>query len=142
MAVLEVLMTMPWSMRVALQNLGILALPVCLILFISLPTTHAQIATRRWILLMTVLLTIGVCSIDATFDMNVLEYQLVANHITQKECRQLIEALNETEFYLSHEMTGVNVPEDMPCIDLLLEWDKGPGAGKAFIGRILLILYS
>ena len=74
------------------------------------------------------------CTIDATFDMNVLEYQLVANHITQEECRKLIEALNETEFYLSHDMTGENVPEDIPCIDLLLEWDKGPGAGKAFIG--------
>ena len=90
----------------------------------------------KYLILFVISMTVF-CSINATFDMNVLEYQLVANHITQEECRKLIEALNETEFYLSHEMTGERVPEDIPCIDLLLEWDKGPGAGKAFIGKTL-----
>ena len=70
-----------------------------------------------------------------TYDVNIKEFQLVADHLSQKECRKLMEALNETHFYPTHKITGKAAPHGKPCIDMLLSWNEKAGTDKMSVGK-------
>ena len=74
------------------------------------------------------------CCAKATYDVNIKEFQMVADHLSPLECRKLLEALNETHFYLEHKMTGKKAPH-RPCIDLLLTWNENEGEDKMSVGE-------
>ncbi len=76
---------------------------------------------------------IGLCvSLScATFDLNIHELQMVADHLESSECRRLFESLHSDSWQLDHQMTGDSEP-DLPCLDLLLRWDEREGRGKSF----------
>lgn len=68
---------------------------------------------------------------EATFDMNLGQMQYVADHLTSKQCRQLVEALASDRMVLDKVPTGSNVP-NVSCIRLLLQWDRTDGRGQSF----------
>ena len=84
------------------------------------------------------LLVCIVYPVYCTFDMNIHQLQFVADHLTARECRRVAEALHETQFYLSHNVTGSNEP-DVPCTDLLMKWNNGEGENGSVIGMNLVI---
>ncbi|XP_048478175.1 uncharacterized protein LOC125488769 [Plutella xylostella] len=76
----------------------------------------------------TILLLFTLISLTkTTIDMNIPEFQFLANHLTPQECRQLVASLH----FVSHELpealieAEAKVPEDVPCIHLLLHWNSG-----------------
>lgn len=75
------------------------------------------------------MLTLHICS--TTTDLNIHEIQMVADHLSVAECRQLSEALHMTGYRLDHPVTGNNEPH-IPCLDLLLLWDMGEGRDETF----------
>ena len=71
------------------------------------------------------------CNVICTVDMNIHQLQMVADHLSQEECRKLAEALHENSLFLQKQVTGENEP-DKPCIFLLLRWERTEGNGKTF----------
>lgn len=72
------------------------------------------------------------CLVLATFDLNIFELEMVADHLTTEECRQLSEALHMKHFRLDHPVSGQDEP-DLPCLDLLLQWDRGEAYNQSFL---------
>eukprot|EP00918_Siedleckia_nematoides_P091790 GHVU01201522.1.p1 GENE.GHVU01201522.1~~GHVU01201522.1.p1 ORF type:complete len:235 (-),score=22.55 GHVU01201522.1:1234-1938(-) len=77
--------------------------------------------------IMCTMLTPIIC----TWDMNIHEIQMVADHLTLRECRRLSEALRETTYRLSHRVTGEKEAH-VPCLGLLLQWDQHRGRNMTF----------
>lgn len=82
----------------------------------------------RWQALILVALS---SSLHATTDLNIHQLQYVADHLTDKECRKLAEALREKTFKIQNVLTGNKEPNRI-CIALLLHWDRNEGKGKTF----------
>ncbi len=68
----------------------------------------------------------------ATFDMNIHQLQMVADHLTSDECRRLAVLLSTTGWSgEDSEVVGENVPH-IPCLDLLVAWDSKKGKELSF----------
>jgi len=68
----------------------------------------------------------------ATFDLNLRELQFVSDHLTERECRRLSEALSMEDYVLEHAVTGNN-EKNVSCITLLLAWDRSDhGRARSF----------
>lgn len=67
------------------------------------------------------------------FDMNLHQLQYVADHITERQCRKLSEALSMNGMMLDHPASGAN-EKDLSCIKLLLLYDRSDkGRAKSFV---------
>jgi hypothetical protein len=68
----------------------------------------------------------------ATIDLNLQEIQYVADHLQRSDCRKLVAALNDPNFYIENniDITERKVPDDSSCLELLLQWNSQPGGGK------------
>jgi hypothetical protein len=68
----------------------------------------------------------------ATIDLNLQEFQYIVDHLTTRECRKLVAALNDPNFELEINMAAAEraIPEDISCLRLLLHWNSQPGKGK------------
>jgi hypothetical protein len=77
---------------------------------------------------------IGVRHVVATFDMNIHELQLVADHLASDECRQLVALLQTTDPGCSagHGKVEAHTIPDIPCLDLLVSWDNTQGKDLSF----------
>ena len=73
---------------------------------------------------------------SATFDMNIHQMMMVSDHLTVDECRRLSEGLHMTHYQTEHPLTGKN-ESNVPCLDLLLHWDRNEGRGKTFLDLAL-----
>ncbi len=67
----------------------------------------------------------------ATFDLNIHELQMVADHLGSSEYRRLSESLHSDSLQPDHQLTGDSEPE-LPCLDLLLRWDEREGKERSF----------
>ena len=86
-------------------------------------------------LMAVVLMTSLIC--DATDDVNIREFEMVADHLGEKDCRRLIEALHQSGFFLRRNVTGSHVSKQAPCIDMLLTWNRRRGSKKMALGEIM-----
>jgi hypothetical protein len=67
------------------------------------------------------------------FDMNLQQLQYVADHLTEKQCRQLSEALSMDGMLLDHQASGID-EKDLSCLRLLLLYDRSDkGRAKSFV---------
>lgn len=73
---------------------------------------------------------------EATYDMNLKEMQFVADHLTKKECRKLIEILSLDTFFVHGQPSGAGVP-DVSCLRLLLQWDREGGKGQSIVELVI-----
>lgn len=77
-----------------------------------------------------------VINIESTIDMNIPEFQYIADHLTLEECVKLVAALHFVSYELPAAFSAAErkVPEDVPCINLLINWNSGKeqweGRGK------------
>ena len=74
--------------------------------------------------------------VSATFDINIHQLMMVSDHLTEDGCRRLSEALHMTHYQTEHPLTG-KTESDVPCLDLLLNWDRNEGRGKTFLDLAL-----
>ena len=88
----------------------------------------------RNMLTLGAILFVGLFSVGcrATFDLNMQELEMVADHLTPAECRILSESLHSSEYKLPQNLTGNEEPQ-LPCVDLLLHWDENEGRGQSFV---------
>jgi hypothetical protein len=68
----------------------------------------------------------------ATIDLNLQELEYVADHLTRSDCRKLVAALHDPNFYLENNIDAAErkIPNDISCLKLLLHWNSKPGEGK------------
>jgi flagellar biosynthesis/type III secretory pathway M-ring protein FliF/YscJ len=80
--------------------------------------------------LLTIAIMIG--GVLATIDVNLQQFKYIADHLSVKECRKLVAALNDPNFELEINMAAAEraIPEDISCLRLLLHWNSQPGKGK------------
>ncbi|GBP42384.1 hypothetical protein EVAR_30017_1 [Eumeta japonica] len=59
--------------------------------------------------------------------MNIPEFEYIADHLTEEECRHLVAALHFVSYDLPASLSAAErkVPLDVPCINLLLQWNSG-----------------
>ena len=74
---------------------------------------------------------------EATTDLNSHELRYLADHLTNKECRKLHEALKMRHFDLDHKVTGQKEAR-VPCIVLLRYWDKVEAKNSNFQVRPII----
>lgn len=61
----------------------------------------------------------------ATIDLNARQIQFVADHLTSRECHELIPALYKKSFQIDAESLKDDAKDaDLPCLVRLLAWDK------------------
>ncbi len=70
--------------------------------------------------------------VEGTFDLNDQELEMVADHLTQGECRRLVEALHMKHFRLDHSVSGLHEP-NTSCIELLFRWNTHEGLKNSFL---------
>lgn len=60
-------------------------------------------------------------------DVNIPEYIYIADHLTDEECRRLYAALHYISYELPEDFPEAvkQIPEDVPCIKLLMQWNTG-----------------
>lgn len=60
-------------------------------------------------------------------DVNLPEYIYIADHLTDEECRKLYAALHYISYELPEDFPQAEkqIPEDVPCIKLLMQWNGG-----------------
>ncbi|KAL0279544.1 UNVERIFIED_CONTAM: hypothetical protein PYX00_001074 [Menopon gallinae] len=73
-------------------------------------------------------LSIGECTIDVNFP----ELQYLSDHLTEEECHKLVASLHFQVFEFPQQVAAAErrLPEDVPCLDLLLHWNSQAGEGK------------
>lgn len=82
------------------------------------------------------ILIIVIRGLYGTIDMNIPEFEHIANHLTTEECIRLVASLHFTSYDLPAALSAAErkVPDDVPCINLLLNWNSGTqpweGRGK------------
>ena len=92
------------------------------------PNPTHEMVTMKMVL---ILLIIRLWAAEATFDMNLGQMQYVADHLTTRQCRQLIEALSYDRIVIEVLPSGAKVA-NVSCIRLLLLWDRTDGRGQSF----------
>lgn len=86
-----------------------------------------------------VLIIYLITNIHCTIDMNIPEFEYIANHLSPEECRELIASLYFESYELPESLSTARkkVPEDVSCIDLLIKWNSGEekweGRGKTHV---------
>jgi len=67
-----------------------------------------------------------------TVELNLPELQYVADHLTKSECRKLVAVLHDPNFDIVNNIYAAEhkVPDDIPCLKLLIHWNSQPGEGK------------
>jgi hypothetical protein len=77
-------------------------------------------------------MAIVIRGVVATIDLNLQELQYVADHLEKSDCRKLVAALYDPDFYLENniDIAERKLPEDISCLKLLLHWNSQPGEGK------------
>jgi hypothetical protein len=84
--------------------------------------------------LLILLSTYFISDTTATIDLTLPELQHLASHMTRDECEKLVAALHfnsfKLELYKSLEDAENALPEDVSCLQLLLEWNSNEGRGK------------
>jgi len=89
------------------------------------PVTYRTLFLYIWTLLF-------LCKgITCTVDLNVHELQFVSDHLTVSECRKLSESLHMQHYRLEHAVSGEG-EANLPCFDLLQNWNQGEGHDKTF----------
>ncbi|GJQ73532.1 hypothetical protein Trydic_g13884 [Trypoxylus dichotomus] len=70
--------------------------------------------------------------VGGTIDVNLPEYQYIANHLEPQECRKLVAALHFHSYDLPPSVNEAEnlLDKDVPCIRLLLHWNSSPGEGR------------
>ncbi|KAB0800031.1 hypothetical protein PPYR_07911 [Photinus pyralis] len=68
----------------------------------------------------------------ATIDLNIAEFQYLADHLHPEECRRLVASLHFSSYKepKALDVAEENVSKDIPCIRLLLHWNSQKGEGK------------
>ena len=89
---------------------------------ITILLLHISLSTPKMIWITFFMLSCTFYS-EATTDLNSHELRYLADHLTNKECRKLHEALKMRHFDLDHKVTGQKEAR-VPCIILLQFWDK------------------
>ena len=90
---------------------------------------------RKFLPVVLVVCLAVVTSCRATDDVNIREFEMVADHLGEDDCRRLIEALNTKGFFLQENVTGSRVSRRTPCIDMLLTWNHRQGSKMMAIGQ-------
>lgn len=70
-------------------------------------------------------------AVYCTVDLNIHQMQMVADHLTNEDCRNLINALHQSSFELE-QLSDTQSNSDTPCIGMLLSYDRTNGFGKSF----------
>ncbi|KAK0173055.1 hypothetical protein PV328_006309 [Microctonus aethiopoides] len=74
----------------------------------------------------------GCCTISGTIDVNLSQFEYLASHMDEFECRQLIAALHYITYDLPQSMAGAirKIDENTSCLSHLLHWNSSPAEGK------------
>lgn len=87
---------------------------------------------------LAVILLLVKCSVT-TINVNLAQYEYLANHMTTDECYRLIASLQMRTYKLNKNFDeAVNdIPNDMSCLSLLIKWNSSPGEGKGQTHKII-----
>ncbi|KAG8181267.1 hypothetical protein JTE90_018786 [Oedothorax gibbosus] len=85
-----------------------------------------------WIILVFCQLTLQLNIYFATFDINDLQLQMVADNLKVDECRKLSESIHENGFKPHHLIAGDSEPTGVSCLRLLRHWNTHEGKGQSF----------
>ncbi|XP_017780795.1 PREDICTED: uncharacterized protein LOC108565718 [Nicrophorus vespilloides] len=72
-------------------------------------------------------------SILATVDINLAQFQYLADHLTSIECRKLVASLHFDSFELPGALDKAerSVSKDVRCLESLLHWNSEAGGGRS-----------
>lgn len=79
---------------------------------------------------------ISIVVVNCTIDMNIAEFEYLADHLTLEDCRKLVAALHFVSYELPAALSAAErkVPDDVSCLTLLINWNSGrekwEGRGK------------
>ncbi|VEN36582.1 unnamed protein product [Callosobruchus maculatus] len=67
-----------------------------------------------------------------TIDINAVELQYLADHLTEEECRRLVAAAHFKSYEVPNPLDQAErkIPKDLSCIDLLHHWNSNKDEGK------------
>nr|CAI5866856.1 unnamed protein product [Callosobruchus analis] len=84
-----------------------------------------------FIIKLTILSHLGL-TYYCTIDINAVELQYLADHLTEEECRRLVAAAHFKTYEVPNPLDQAErkIPKDVPCIDLLHHWNSKKNEGK------------
>ncbi|OWA51841.1 hypothetical protein BV898_16303 [Hypsibius exemplaris] len=70
---------------------------------------------------------------DASYDVDEKELRYLSHHLTDLECRRLVQALHMHATFLDPYPDGSGVAKNMSCIQLLEQWDRKESRTESFV---------